>query len=120
MAGSKALILVNVELNLAKSSQLWGPTRSFSRSDELMEDLENQLGSSQCEYLTVHISYRHSAFTSAMSATSATATHNDITKSVTRLHTTFTAAINRHNAASLWSPPPAPTPNRLVGIIASH
>lgn len=104
---------MNLELEVANFSRLRGHIRS--RSDDLMEDLENQLGSAQCEYLNINLTYRHSAFSSP-----AAGIDSGMTKSQTKLRTTFTAAINRYNAASPWSPPPAPTPNRLMGIIAAH
>lgn len=118
VAGSKALILVNVELDLTNFSRLRGHIRS--QSEELMEDLESQLGSAQCEYLKVNVIYRHSAFTSVTAPGGPAGSNSGIVKSQTKIRTTFTAAITRHNAASPWSPPPAPTPNRLLGIIAAH
>ncbi|KAJ4389975.1 hypothetical protein N0V93_007448 [Gnomoniopsis smithogilvyi] len=117
-AGSKALVLVNVELDLTNFSRLRGHIRS--RSDELMEDLENQLGSLQYEYLKVNLVYRHSIFSSAAVFPGNASSIGGITKSDTKIRTDFTAAINRYDAASPWSPPPAPAPNRLVGVIAAH
>lgn len=113
-AGCKALVLANVELDIASSTQLSGHVRS--QSDELMDDLEYQLGSAQCEYMKINIVYRHSAF----SFVSENEDSNGVIKPQTKIRTTFTATIAQHNAASPWSPPPAPTPNRLVGIIAAH
>lgn len=109
---------MNVELDPTSFYRLKGHIRS--QSDELMEDLENQLGSAQCEYLKVNLIYRHSAFSSISAIASHAGSHNGVTTMQTKLRTTFTAAINKYNAASPWSPPPAPTPNRLVGIIAAH
>ncbi|PSR81896.1 hypothetical protein BD289DRAFT_30588 [Coniella lustricola] len=117
--GQKSLVLVNVELSMTNYSRLRGHVRS--QSDELMEDLENQLGSAQCEYLKVNIIYRHSLLSALMNPGHRSACHSSgIIDMQTRICTTFTAATNRYNAASLWSPPPAPTPNRLLGIIAAH
>lgn len=117
--GDRSLVLVNVELNMTNYSRLRGHVRS--QSEELMEDLENQLGSTQCEYLKVSIVYRHSVFSSMMNPVHFSGSHNSgIVDTQTKLCTTFTAATNRYNAASFWSPPPAPTPNRLLGIIAAH
>lgn len=110
--GSKILVLVNIELDLANHSRIRGHIRSHS--DDLMEDLEDQLGSAQCEYLTASLTYQHSAFTPGVSANSG------VTRAQTKMRTTYTAAVSRHNAASPWSPPPAPAPNRLLGIIAAH
>lgn len=113
-AGCKTLILANVELEQEGSPQLRGHVRS--QSDELMEDLEHQLGSAQSEYLRINLIYRHSAFSFASGPDG----NNGVTKPQTKIRTQFTATLAQHNAASPWSPPPAPTPNRLVGIIAAH
>lgn len=118
VAGSKALTLVNIELDLTNFSRLRGHIRS--RSDELMEDLEVQLGSAQCEYLKVILIYRYSMFSSATALSVSVNSSSGITKADTKVRTVFTAAITRSNAASPWSPPPAPTSNRLIGIIAAH
>lgn len=113
-AGCRALVLVNVELQLESSPQLRGHVRS--QSDELIEDLEHQLGSAQCEYMRVNLIYRHSAFSFASRVDDG----NYVAKPQTKIRTTFIATLAQHNAASPWSPPPAPTPNRLVRIIAAH
>ncbi|KAK7738912.1 hypothetical protein SLS63_002249 [Diaporthe eres] len=112
--GSAILVLVNVELNLANYSRIRGHIRS--NSDDLIEDLEDQLGSAQCEYLTVSLIYQHSAFAPGIRDT-----NSGVTRAQTKIRTAYTAVVNMHNAASPWSPPPAPAPNhRLLGIIAAH
>lgn len=118
ISGSKSLVLVNVELDLTDLSRLKGHTRS--QSDELLEDLENQLGSAECEYLNINLVYRHSVFSSATALPGSVTSSSGIINPDTKICTAFTAIITRYNAASPWSPPPAPTPNRLVGIIAAH
>ncbi|KAL1861325.1 hypothetical protein Daus18300_009001 [Diaporthe australafricana] len=115
--GSKILVLVNVELNLSNHSRIRGHIRSHS--DDLMEDLEDQLGSAQCEYLTASLTYQHSAFPPP-GVSSANNNNSGVTRAQTKVRTTYTAAVGRHNAASPWSPPPAPAPNRLLAIIAAH
>lgn len=123
--GSAILVLVNVELSLANYSRIRGHIRS--NSDDLIEDLEDQLGSAQCEYLTVSLVYQHSAFVPSINKINdadADEISNGVTRTQTRIRTAYTAAVNRHNAASPWSPPPpAPAPpnkHRLLGIIAAH
>ncbi|KAI3397759.1 hypothetical protein diail_10412 [Diaporthe ilicicola] len=83
-AGSEILVLVNVELDLANHSRIRGHIRSHS--DDLMEDLEDQLGSAQCEYLTVSLIYQHSAFAPSICAS------NGVTRAQTKMRTTYTAA----------------------------
>lgn len=125
--GSRLLVLANVELRTSPSySLLRGHVRS--QSDELMDDLEHHLGSAQCDYLRVNLIYRHTAFPSFMTPAGPDNSDNDdgntagcgVTGSQTKVRTTFTASITRHNSASPWSPPPAPAPSRLAGIIAAH
>lgn len=113
-AGCKALILANIELNLDRAPHL--RRHVLSQSDELMDDLEHQLGSARCEYMRVNLMYRHSAFSYVSRADDS----NGVVKPQTKIRTSFTAALAQHNTASPWSPPPAPTPNRLVGIVATH
>jgi hypothetical protein len=117
--GCAILALVNVEFNLSRHSRIRGHIRSSS--DELIEDLEDQLGSAQCEYLTVSLVYQHSALAPSIDIDDSNS--SGVTRAQTKTRTAYTAAVNRHNAASLWSPPPAPSPNsncRLLGIIAAH
>lgn len=111
--GSKILLVANVEVDTLRSPQHRRVDHHGKRSDDLFEALEHDLGTAECEYLQISIKYRHSAFPSAM-------TGNGVRKAQTKLQTTFTAVINRHNSRSIWSPPPAPLPNHLLGIIASH
>lgn len=132
--GSRLLVLANVDLRLPNYSRLMGHVRS--QSDELMEDLEHQLGSAACDYLNVNLIYRHTAFSPGPNdddpsdndgnvaagggGGGGSSNTTGVTGAQTKIRTTFTASITRHNAASPWSPPPAPAPNRLVGIIAAH
>lgn len=126
--GSRLLVLANVELRLPNYSRLVGHIRS--QSDELMEDLEHQLGSAACDYLRVNLVYRHTAFPSTPDAgadpdqdgAGDDDDNTGVTRSHTKIRSAFTASIARHDSASPWSPPPAhaPAPNRLVGIVAAH
>lgn len=117
--GSAILALANVELNLSNYSRIRGHVRS--NSDDLIEDLEDQLGSAQCEYLTVSLVYQHSAFAHPGIKIN-DASSSGVLRAQTKIRTAYTAAMNRHNAASPWSPPPTPAPtnHRLLGIIAAH
>ncbi|KAK7748557.1 hypothetical protein SLS53_000577 [Cytospora paraplurivora] len=124
--GSRLLVLANVELRLPNYSRLMGHVRSHS--DELMEDLEHQLGSAACDYLRVNLVYQHTAFPSKPDPDVdppdpddfSSNTDTGVTESQTKLRSTFTASITRHDSASPWSPPPAhapaPAPSRLAGI----
>ena len=86
-------------------------------SDDLMEDLENALGSTMVEYLSVRVIYRHSAFPTRDTPLRAV---DGVIKVQSSLVTTAVAAIKRQNTKSPWGPRPAPQPNPLFEIIASH
>lgn len=77
-----------------------------------MRDLEFTLGSSTTPYLSVQVAYRHSALPDQSSGGCTTQT---------RLETTCTASIERHDAGSVWSPSRQRAPKQpLFEIIASH
>lgn len=114
LPGSKTLLLVNIILLPAQQ-----PRRKMhlrQRSDDLMEDLEVQLGSIESEYMEVRLTYNHSAF--PRSDCGGEETRSASIK--TTLETAVTASIKRHNPSSPWSPPPAPLPNYLFDIVGSY
>ncbi|KAK3323488.1 hypothetical protein B0T19DRAFT_205929 [Cercophora scortea] len=152
--GSRLLVVAHIRLlsaatattaTAAAASSPSPPARgghARQSSDDLIEDLEYQLGSTATEYLQVRITYRHSAFPQrgddgslaadprrpaiASSLTNRRRTNNNntaddgVSSIQTVIVTTCRAAIKRHNALSPWSPRPAPQPNPLFEIIASH
>ncbi|KAI1877434.1 hypothetical protein JX265_003442 [Neoarthrinium moseri] len=73
-------------------------------ADDLIADLEYQLGNVETELLAVRLSYCHSGFPQ------------------TRLQTTAVGTVRRHNVTSPWSPAPTPAPgcSPLFAIVASH
>ncbi|OHE94349.1 ubiquitin-conjugating enzyme [Colletotrichum orchidophilum] len=82
-------------------------------SDELIDDLEYQLGSSNLEYIRVLVKYNHSAFF----CKSRSGIIDNMTEAGTRLETFATAAIKRHNHRSPWSPSRALTYNPIMSIV---
>ena len=114
LPGSKTLLLVNIYL--LRTQQPRRKMHVRQRSDDLMEYLEMQLGSIESEYMEVRLTYSHSAFPHS--------DHGDhdsgIASVETRLETTLTASIKRHNPSSPWSPPPAPIPNYIFDIVGSY
>ncbi|KAL7804355.1 hypothetical protein V8C43DRAFT_320785 [Trichoderma afarasin] len=121
-AGSSVLLLVHVvcQLGIGSSSSLSFAPKQHKhirqRSDELMEDLELQLGDSLMTYMSIRVSYSHSAFPSKSTSVSTVETSAFQTK----LSTTAEAAIKLHNALSPWSPHPIPVKNRLLPLIKRH
>ncbi|KAF6820162.1 hypothetical protein CSOJ01_00865 [Colletotrichum sojae] len=112
--GVTVLLLVNVSLTSPGSSNNTNHFRPIS--DELIDDLETQLGSAMTEYLKVTIKYKHSAFpTDARSGPM-----DGVSDVGTILETSATAVVPQHNRRSPWSPCPAPTSNPLFAIIHQH
>lgn len=122
--GSSTILLL-VHFQLARKKPNQARNTSFSTiSDELIEDLEQHLGTSSLEYLHVQLRYSHPAFSpldSADPSSSALPQGTGISSSQTRLETNVVAKIGRNNQASQWSPrQPSPAPNPLFRIAATH
>ncbi|KAK5998502.1 hypothetical protein PT974_00881 [Cladobotryum mycophilum] len=113
--GSSVLLLVRMNLN----GGLLSPrrhTHTRQRSDELIEDLENQLGDAPVGYMEIHMSYSHPAFTHYVGP-EATA---GISSVHSRVQTTAIATLKRHNALSPWSQRPASVPDQLLRVMERH
>ncbi|KAK3943891.1 hypothetical protein QBC46DRAFT_351178 [Diplogelasinospora grovesii] len=124
--GSRLLVVACVRF-LSRDAPPRSRKHSRQKSDDLMEDLEYQLGSGMMEYLQVRLTYRHSAFTQQQqqyhSEMDASFERDGVTGLQTKVETTAVAVIKRHNSSSLWSPrPKAPSQlaNPLFEIFASH
>ncbi|KAK4039035.1 hypothetical protein C8A01DRAFT_37010 [Parachaetomium inaequale] len=120
--GSRLLFVAHVRLEPAARRR--PRTHVRQKSDDLIEDLEHELGGTVTEYLQVRVAYRHSGFPQIHKQTAGavgTTAPDGISTVQTIIQTTATAAIKRHNSASPWSPPPSlPRPNPLFEVIASH
>lgn len=75
-----------------------------------------QLGDSSMSYMTIRVSFSHSAFPDFVSPETVTGVSN----MRSRMETTAIATLKRHNTLSPWSPPPAPAPNPLFQLIERH
>ncbi|KAI1461367.1 hypothetical protein F4805DRAFT_280017 [Annulohypoxylon moriforme] len=84
--------------------------------DNLIADLEFELGDVQTEYIHVRVNYCHSGFPAFKN----TLIEDGITNYQTRLETTAAGTIRRYNPASTWSPRQTRMSNPLFTIIASH
>ncbi|KND92999.1 hypothetical protein TOPH_02247 [Tolypocladium ophioglossoides CBS 100239] len=116
-AGSSVFLLANIQIDPEKTKRRSGNGHVRQKSDELMEDLELQLGSSMVGYMHIRVSYSHSAFPEYSSAEAATA---GVSSLRSRLETTATANLKRHNALSLWSPRPETSQNHLLQLVERH
>lgn len=115
--GSSILLLVQVVLQ-PKIALLSPRQHKHTRqmSEELMEDLQLQLGDSIVDYLSIQVSYSHSAFPLQRAAAGAT----EVSILHTRLVTAAEATIKLHNVLSPWSPHPIPAGDCLLSVIESH
>lgn len=114
--GLKVLVLAHVHFE-AKGPIPFRPNGHIrQRSDELIDDLEDQLGSSRVEYLRIVVKYKHSAFPNCGKSD----TVDGVADVETKLETSATAALQHLNHRSLWSPCAMLAPNPLFGIIHQH
>ncbi|KAL2060923.1 hypothetical protein VTL71DRAFT_8975 [Oculimacula yallundae] len=79
-----------------------------SSSDGLIAQLENDLGDTLTPYLTVRLTYKHSAFTNIKKSA---VVSDGMYMHITRLQTEATGVIKRHNPLSAWSPRASQTIN---------
>ncbi|KAI9642293.1 hypothetical protein NHQ30_009095 [Ciborinia camelliae] len=107
------LMLVKIRLNEVKVSLSHAKEKS---SDELIENLNEILGDTTTQYLTVKLNYRHPAFLNLRQQ----AAEGDfrLLPQHTLLETKATATIKRHNPASAWSPRNSGAMNSAVGVSA--
>ncbi|RAL66861.1 hypothetical protein DID88_007643 [Monilinia fructigena] len=107
------LMLVKIRLNEVKVSVSHEMNKS---SDELIENINEILGDTTTQYLTVKLNYRHSAFLNLRQQ----AAERDfrILPQHTLLETKATATIKRHNPASTWSPRNSGALGSAVGVSA--
>jgi len=101
------------------------PSRNVreASSDDLIAELETDLGDTITTYLTVRVTYKHSGFPNHKNPSINT---EGISSHTTRLQTEATAVIRRHNSQSAWSPRTSqslPNPleaNPLIKLIETH
>lgn len=126
LPGTRRLMVVHVHLDTTKTkktaeSQEYRPLTHNSKSDQLLEDLELQLGSTSREYLQVQLTYAHSGFPKRDVGRDPADRDGGCVEVRTTIETTVTALVMQQNSSSLWSPPPAPaTGSPLVDIVAKH
>jgi hypothetical protein len=113
--GNSILLLALVEIQGDLSTPLLRK-HSKHQSDDLIEDLENHLGTCMKDYLKVRISYA----SMMPSDGSENYAENGLSEISYRTELLATACIKKHNSSSIWSPQPAPAPNPLFHIVASH
>ncbi|KAK1988529.1 hypothetical protein LZ30DRAFT_5469 [Colletotrichum cereale] len=105
------LLLVHVFLDQHRPTKQAGHVRQ--RSDELIKDLQYQLGDSRLDYVRVVVKYNHSTFPLLPRSDAA----DDVVEMGTRLETSVKAIIKHRNYQSPWSPCPAPTLNPVLSIV---
>lgn len=83
-------------------------------SDDLIAELETDLGDTITSYLTVRVTYKHSGFPTHKNPAINT---QGLSSHTTRLQTEATAVIRRHNSQSAWSPRTSQT---MMNPLASY
>ncbi|KAI0899705.1 hypothetical protein F4806DRAFT_505898 [Annulohypoxylon nitens] len=111
--GSSLLIMACIQPGTSKSQK---SRTSKQNSDNLIADLELELGDSRTRYVHVRVKYCHSGFPAFKN----TLLEDGVINYQTRLETTATGTIKRYNTASAWSPRQTRISNPLFAIIASH
>ncbi|KAG6234183.1 hypothetical protein E4U26_005919 [Claviceps purpurea] len=115
-AGTSVLLIVHLQLNTADDQGAWGHSRC--RSEELMDELELQLGDVQTQLMSVKISYLHSAFPKINNPCS---TEDGLCHLESRMETTATAALVRNCGSSVWaSRNRASTQSSLFPLMVQH
>ncbi|KAG6015499.1 hypothetical protein E4U54_003430 [Claviceps lovelessii] len=97
-AGTSVLLIVHVQLHGTDDKAARGHSRC--RSEELMEELELQLGDIRTQLLSVKVSYLHSAFPMINHASS---TEDGLCHLESRMETTATAVLLRSCNDSVWA-----------------
>ena len=115
-AKSSLLLLAQIQVVVQDAPRRRPKGHVRQKSEDLIEDLEVELGDTQLEYLHINVTYSHSAFPSRTSVESVGGVFNIQSK----VKTTATATLKLRNTFSPWSPPPAPGPNPLFQLIERH
>ncbi|KAH0497032.1 hypothetical protein TgHK011_004368 [Trichoderma gracile] len=113
--GSSVLLLVHVLCHPGVASYFPRHKHQRQRSEELMEDLEMQLGDSFMPFVKIQVTYSHSAFPSHLTPGGA-----EMSSLYTKLRTTAEATVKLHDALSPWSPQPVMAKGRLLPLIRRH
>ncbi|KAI1738871.1 hypothetical protein F4680DRAFT_161668 [Xylaria scruposa] len=95
--GSTILVLAKVQIDCRRHQNPHGTM--IRKSDELIADLESELGLDHIKYLQVCLQYHHSGFSTSNNATPIDGTVD----CQTRLKTTATGVIDKHALHSPWS-----------------
>lgn len=115
-AKSSLLLLAQVHVAVEEAPRMRTRGHVRQKSDDLIEDLEVELGNTQLEYMHIKISYSHSAFPRQTYTESV----GGVSAIQSKVETTATATLKLRNTFSPWSPPPTPAPNPLFQLAKQH
>lgn len=110
-------MLIVVHIRLQKPATRPEVGHSRSRSDELMEELELQLGNVQTQLMNIRVLYHHSAFPEISNVESL---QDGLCHLQNRTETTATAAIAQKSGGSFWSPQCKTSQNSLFPLMVQH
>lgn len=116
-AGSSVLLLTQTQVDVKLGIRNGKQGNPRQQSDDLIEDLEAELGNSYVGYIEVRLSYRHSAFPTSRGIDIQA---EGMLSIQSKVETVAMASVKLHNTMSPWSPPPEPTPNPLLPLIERH
>ncbi|CEI69100.1 unnamed protein product [Fusarium venenatum] len=115
--GPSICLLVKVRVHVVKDMQEERQECPQKEIDNLIEALEQELGDSTINYMTVRLSYRPSAFPEWQDVGNAS---DKMFTTKSKIETAATASVKLHNAMSLWSPAPVLKSNPLLPLIERH
>lgn len=118
-------MMVHVHLDTTRGKSRHNPQEYRSpsqknQSDQLLKDLELQLGATSQEYMQIQLKYSHSGFPTRDIGKDPMSRDGGCIEVRTTIETTATALVMQQNTRSLWSPRSAPTNSPIVDIVAKH
>jgi len=116
-AGSSVFLLAHIRIDSENIRRRGRNGHARQKSDELIEDLELQLGSFVVGYMQVRVSYSHSAFPEYKTMQPGAV---GVSSLRSRLETTATATLKRRKNLSLWSARPRSCGGSLLDMIRLH
>ncbi|OAA47708.1 hypothetical protein NOR_02198 [Metarhizium rileyi] len=114
-AGTSVLVMVHIRLHTTTRGTEMGHARP--KSNELMEELERQLGDVQTQLMNIRVLYHHSAFPEIVNVE---LPQSGLCHLQSRMETTATAAIAWKSRSSVWSPKSKAPQNSLFPLLVQH
>lgn len=114
-AGTSVLLVVHVRTPWTAEKGRSGHKRT--RSDELMDELEQKLGDQQMHLMEIKLSYLHSAFPQISPPGPP---QNGVYRLQSRIETSARVALTRNSSESVWSPRSKVPQSSLFSLMVQH